>query len=412
MAKPKPAQTASALPRIGSEPEPSTWIPQDNRLFDRSSIIVMLIGAILFVIGLGIDLATPKYPEIAAVFEACTPPSGTSCEFAVRTFDRQSHFSSDLSVAGLIAETLKALGLTIVAAVFISSTVDRRTRRYFFGELARKTEILGSNVLLGMFEARHHPRLFSLVKEHVFDRKLVRKNIDINYTLSDLDVDLSATRLAGEHYLTVDVILSTVSENINASQTVEKGAIEVPVRLALPNPLLAELKCYVRINSFRIGNTSLSPERIAAINADLQARLADDEMVDAPVDIGSVTLGPGEQVTVSGSYTMVKELQDTEVFRSAEIAENIHLTVVSKSRHALAIRARSLAHGKLYDQFSPTAQQWKLDDLSLPMQGIMVWWKRAPKALITLQTVIPEPTIVDDIPQRNEPTGAERVEQG
>ena len=152
----------------------------------------------------------------------------------------------------------------------------------------------------------------------------------------------------------------------------------MPFRLGLPNPILDELKKHVRVNSFRFGERTLDAEQIAKINLDLQERLKDDTENDAPVDIGELELQPGQTVTVSGSYTMVKELQDTEVFRTAEIAENIHLTVVNKSTEDLAIRARSLAHGKLHHSASPSAQQWKLDELSLPLQGIMVWWKKKP----------------------------------
>ncbi len=392
----------------------SSFIPQDDRLFDGFSITVMLIGCVLFMSGLGIDLSTPKYPEISAVIEACAHTPDGKCQAAVQVFDKQSHVASSLSAASFLAETLQALGLTIVAAVFISSTVDRRTRSYFFDELARKTEVLGSNVLLGMFESRHHPRLFNLVKEHVFEKNVIRRNIDLNYTLSDLDVDLSGTRLEGEQFLAVDVILSTVTENINMAQTAAKGAIDVPIRLALPNPILDELKPHVRINGFRIGGETLEADRITEINEQLQRALCDDKLVDAPVEIGSVKLNPGEQVTVSGSYTMIKELQDTEVFRSAEIAENIHLTVTSKSKHDLAIRARSLAHGKLYGQPSPSAQQWKLDELSLPLQGIMVWWKKAPRALSRLQSGSETGTTTrtenPPAPDRGEPYGATDVQ--
>jgi hypothetical protein len=398
------AGTTIPTPSPGSHVNP--WIPHDDRLFDRDSIIVMLVGCLLFVIGLGIKLSVPKFPELASIVDACVPPARGLCEKTVRAFDRQSHSASEANWAIFLAETLQALGLTMLAAVFISSTVDRRTRGYFFDELARKTEALGSNVLLGMFETRHHPRLFSLVKEHIFEKKIIRRNIDINYTLTDLDIDLSNTRLAAEKYLAVDVIISTVSENINVAQTGTKGIVELPIRLGLPNPILPELKPFVKVNSFRIGDVTLPADRIAEINEDLQKQLVDDRLVDAPVNIGSVPMMPGEQVTVSGSYTMVKELQDTEVFRSNEIAENIHLTVVSKSRDDLVIQARSLAHGKLYGQVSPTAQQWKLDDLSLPLQGIMVWWKKSPKALSPLQSAPGEPR-KSVTPQENDGTGDE-----
>ncbi len=149
--------------------------------------------------------------------------------------------------------------------------------------------------------------------------------------------------------------------------------------LGLPNPLLDELKPFVRVNSWRIGDNVLDAKRLAEINKELQEKLKDDTLVDATVPIGSCKLLPGDMATVSGSYTMVKEGQDTEVFRSKEIAENLHVTVVNKTSLDLQIRARSLAHGPLHEQLSPSAQQWKLDELSLPLQGIMVWWKKAPK---------------------------------
>ena len=215
-------------------------------------------------------------------------------------------------------------------------------------------------------------------EENVFEKNVLRRNIDINYTLVDLEEDFTDTRLKGERFLKVDVILSTITENINVAKTERDGLVTLPIRLGLPNPILDELKKHVRVNSFRIGDRKLPSEEISRINQDLQNYLEDDTLNDAPLHIGEVELQPGQTVTVSGSYTMVKELQDTEVFRSNELAENIHLTVVNKSAEDLAIRARSLAHGKLHHSASPSAQQWKLDELSLPLQGIMVWWKKKP----------------------------------
>lgn len=382
-------------PKAGKPVKPAKkardFLRHDNRLFDRFSIIVMLLGVLAFLAGLSIDLATPKYPEMSDVLEACVPAKDAACELKLRAFDRASHAASVFTWLGLLSGMLQALGLTVVAAVFISSTVDRRTRSYFFRELAKKTETLGNNVLLGMFETRHHPRLFSMVKENVFEKNVIRRNIDINYTLVDLDEDFTGTRLDGERFLRVDVILSTVTENINVAQTESGGRVMLPITLGLPNPILDELKPFVMVNSFRVGRKKIDKARIAAINADLQEKLKDDSQNDAPVMIDEVELQPGETITVSGSYTMIKELQDTEVFRSKEIAENIHLTVVNKSTEDLAIRARSLAHGTLHPQASPSAQQWKLDELSLPLQGIMVWWKKKPKGSppSTLQGSVP-----------------------
>lgn len=389
-----PAASDNSQERSSGKQE---FITPDNRLFDRFSIIIFLVGLLAFMGGLGIDLATPKYPEISDVFEACLPAQDANCQAKLRELDRTSHTSSEFTFLGLIAGTLQAVGLTIVAAVFISSTVDRRTRSYFFRELARKTEILGSNVLLGMFESRHHPRLFSMVKEHVFEKKILRRNIDINYTLVDLDEDFSGTRLNGERFLKVDVILSTITENINVARTENQGVIKHQIWLGLPNPILDELKKHVRVNSFRVGEWILDANHIDRINRDLQTCLQDDTKNDAPVHIADVDLQPGQTVTVSGSYTMVKEFQDTEVFRSKEIAENIHLTVVNKSTEDLSIRARSLAHGTLHHSASPSAQQWKLDELSLPLQGIMVWWKKKPNgpqpSTLANATPISEPEV-------------------
>ena len=372
-----PAAASEIDPEVGPETEP--WIGPDERFIDSTSLVVILLGVVVFGVGLALDLATPKYPEISTIFDACTDRASNVCAEALREFDRKSHVASELSWPTFFSGVLQVLGLTAVAAVFISSTVDRRTRTYFFEELARKTEVLGSNVLLGMFESRHHPKLFSLVKRHIFEKNIVRKNIDINYTIRDFDCDLVGTRLEGQKFVCVDVILSTVTENINVADSTSNGKITVPVKIGLPNPMLDELKPFVRINGFRIGDRVVAEEKIQLINNHLQDALQDDSATDAAVSVDEYDLQAGEMLTVSGSYTMVKEAQDTEVFRSIEIAENIHLTVVDKSSHNLRVRARSLAHAKLHGQPSPSAQQWKLDDLSLPLQGIMVWWKTAPR---------------------------------
>lgn len=373
---------------ISSAATEAAWIRTDNRLFDRTSIITMLIGLILFMVGIGVDLSTAKYPEIGDILRNCQA-ADPKCVAALHTFDIKAHGESELDWWILAAETLKAVGLTIIAAVFISSTVDHRTRNYFFRQLSLKTAQLGENVLNGMFESKHPDRLFELVKLDIFQKKIIRRNIDISYTFSDLQFPDEGHRLFGKHFILVDVILSTVSENVNTSRGRHDGSVSMPIGLALPNPMFDELKPYTKINGFRVGDDELAKEEVSGLNDLLQERLKDDTAVDAAVSIREVTLPFGRSLTVSGSYTMVKELEDTEVFRTVEIAENIHLTVVNKSAVNLVIRARSMSHAKLHYQGSPSAKQWKLDDLSLPLQGIMVWWKRPlpPKGEI-MQSVV------------------------
>ncbi|MEP1421284.1 MAG: hypothetical protein ABJK59_05910 [Erythrobacter sp.] len=360
------------------EPGSSSWISLDNKVFDSVSIIAILSGVVVFCVGLLIDLSIPKSPEVAEVLNGCKDASTEVCREALAALGQEAYAGAGFDFYDFLASVLQALGLTTIAAVVISSTVDWRTRSYFFRQLSQKTERLGNNVLMGMFESSHHPSLFPLVREHIFDKNVIRRNIDINYTITDLDEDLSSGRLAGHEFVSVDVILSTVTENISASESPKNGRVTVPVGIGLPNPMLDELKRHVRINGFRIGEDQVKADEIEAINVKLQKILEDDDAVDAELQIGTYELEAGQQITVSGSYTMVKEAQDTEVFRSLEIAENIHFTVVDKSSHDLRVRARALAHGRLHGQESPSARQWKLDELSLPLQGIMVWWKKAP----------------------------------
>lgn len=359
-----------------SLPSKKSWITPDNRYFDGFSITIILVGVIMFMLGMGIDMSVSKYPDLTKLFSACKLIADASCEKELNSFTLAAHSKSNFDWIVLAGETLKAVGLTIVAAVAISSTVDHRTREYFFEQLSNKTEQLGSNVITGMFESNHPDRLFEIIRTNILQKKIIRRSIDVNYTLSDLSFDDPTHSLYGKKFLRVDVILSTITENVSLDLGAKGGIVEVPLGLALPSPMYDELKPFVRINGFRIGDDEIAVGDIDKINVKLQESLKDDNAVDAKVDISKFEIPFAGSITCSGSYTMVKEIDDTEVFRTAEIAENIHLTVVDKSSHNLIIQARSMSQGKLHNQKSPTAQQWKLDDLSLPLQGIMVWWKQ------------------------------------
>lgn len=348
------------------------WISPDKRLFDKASWLTILAGIVLYIVGIVVSLLyqSGNPPEITHII--CNGANG-ACKKAAQDAASQAALKSGLDFPFLIAEALKAVGLTIVAAVSISSTVDHRTRTYFFSQLSNRMRRLGSNVISGMFETNQPERLFELIKQDILEKKVVRKNIDINYTLSDLKFDNG--RLRGRRFVKVDVIILTVNENVSSSTACNNGIVEMPVGLALPNPMYDELKQHVRINSFRIGSETLSKEDLVELNTTLQKNLEDDNAVDAKVSIRKCRIPFKGSVTVSGSYTMVKELEDTEVFRTAEIAESISLTVTDKTDINLVVRARSMSHGELHYQGSPSSKQWKLDDLSLPLQGIMVWWK-------------------------------------
>lgn len=383
MAKPPAAATqASTQSKQPSSERPGGWIPQGERLLSAWNIGFVLTGLLLFLGGTILQMVTPKYPEIDDLVRNCVSNldrggrAVSLCRDAVVSFDRRGHAADELSVALAAADLLRAIGSALILSIIISVTLERQNRSQFMDALANKTRELTLSVFAGMFNRNHPDALLTAVKSQILERDLIRDSISVAYTLSIWRPKGGGEVPKGRTFIRVDVILSSTITNVSTLKGVDAGVASVPLGLALPNPMIDALKDDVTVAQFLVGGAPLDAETLRTANKKLREDLRDDEREDVQVDFGSREIQPGESLSISANYTMLKEAEDTEVFRTLQIARSLSLTVNDNTGGRLKVRARSIHPSSLEKMASGSATtQWRLSDIILPQQGIMVWWK-------------------------------------
>lgn len=389
-----PRKKRDAGPPTPSSGSNGDWIPQQDKLLSAWNIGFVLTGLLLFSVGTMLQMTTPRYPELDKLVDACITAvaapvqSSFGCKQAVLTFDRVAHRADGINWGLGIADLLRGLGTALVLSIVISVTLERQNRSQFMLALTNKTRELSLSVFAGMFNRNHPDALLTAVKNQILERDLIRDSISVAYTLSLWTPPLGSARLKGRRFVRVDVILSSTVTNVSTLKGVDAGIAKVPLGLALPNPMLDELKPEVKVSKFMVAGDPIAADIINAANARLQEQLANDDSEDAFVDFGFREVQPGESLSISANYTMMKEAEDTEVFRTLQIARSLSLTVNDNTGGQLKVRARSIHPSPLEKMASGSATtQWRLSDIILPQQGIMVWWKAPTLALCEEQAI-------------------------
>jgi len=295
------------------------------------------------------------------------------CENAITKFHEESHSFAGKNVYLALAETLKGLSVALLVSLLVSNFFERANRNRLNKELSDKAQQISNNVFDALFGNSHPPAVLDTIKE-ILNRPITRDRLDVTYTLTRWDPGQG--RLAGRKYIKVEASLSAVTRNIADPTRSPGSSYLLPMALSLPNPQFDELKPLVRIISFKVDGIDKSSNEIDDANKQLQAALKNDSEADANVAFGDYLLSPGSDVRVQADYIMMKEIEDTEVLRSFQLTKALTLTVIDKTGLGLAVRARAIHPGEL----APTGNsqsflRWELNDIILPQQGIMVWWK-------------------------------------
>lgn len=349
------------------------WLRGGSGPVGVSSLGWLLVGALAFIIGTVVQLAPSRYPELSELLAQCERVP-VACRNAVLAFDLRAHTASSLTYATVVGDLLRSLGAAVVISILITFTVELRSRREFQDVLADKTRELGLNVFHGMFNRDHPVELLNAVKEQILERPLVREHLDVTYTLTEIDGP--GVGEITEKFIHVDVILSATTRNVSTLEG-EAGKAEMPLALVLPNPQIASLKKHVRVQRFVVDGIDQDVEHLDKANVQLQRSLASDDENDAQADFGVRVLEAGKTTRLSAHYGMIKELEDTEVFRTLQICRSLSLTVVDKTNLDLHIQAKAIHPGGLECIGSGgSTTRWRIADIILPQQGIMVFWKR------------------------------------
>jgi hypothetical protein len=159
-------------------------------------------------------------------------------------------------------------------------------------------------------------------------------------------------------------------------------------KIGLPNPIHPGLKRLVGVTDIRLTKGG-EPIHVDRASADEKFRqvLEADSTTSVPFEAASVSLEPGENCEFFARYVMAKESEDTELLQTMVPTNGLRVTIFDQASDGRRlIFARSVHRQKLESVPSAeTPNQAKIFTIPgylLPHQGVLIWWKRNPDALI------------------------------
>lgn len=371
------AQRGNILPKKLDHENASpsvSWAPEQEKT-PLATWLIGLVGVLLFIVGIFVQQYAEGPDGYVELLKGCLIGNqiAAQCENSITTFHEASHSFAGKNIFLALAETLKGLSVALLVSLLVSNFFERANRNRLNKELSDKAQQISNNVFDALFGNSHPPAVLDTIKS-ILNRPITRERLDVTYTLTRWDPP--AGRLEGRKYIRVEASLSALTRNIADPVRSPGSSYLLPVALSLPNPQFDELKPLVKVTSFKVDGVDKTAEELTEANSQLQLALKNDNEADANVEFGSYLLNPGNDVRVQADYVMMKEIEDTEVLRSFQLTQALTLTVIDKTGLGLTVRARAIHPGEL----APTGNsqsflRWELNDIILPQQGIMVWWK-------------------------------------
>lgn len=371
-------------------------------------LVILAVGMVAG--GLGISTHRPKHPEIQSLLDTCMKPTGVvpsrvpspgqdeaaqearrlvslgadECRVAVYQFDRAEHARKSFDTWSFLSDVLIALGLALGVALIVSRTVEAANRRDLEDALDEKTRELSEAVMRGMFNRRHPEKLLDIVSQEILQREFIRDKLSLNYVFTRWRSPdgTHPERLKDRRFIAVKATINFTVRNVTANEAKEGKSAVAPICLVLPNPILDELKSSVGVEEVIVDGRKETRKKIDQVNREIRKQLKNDQLTDVMADFGSRVVQAGQTLHVQMAYTMIKELEDTELFRTLQISKGLDVVVFDDTGYDLKLRAKPVGFADMTELVShDTTRHWQIDEILLPHQGILVWWKHKSPSL-------------------------------
>ncbi len=280
-------------------------------------------------------------------------------------------------------EFLKEIGFALIVSFFIWSIFEGFTRNAENERWNERINGISKNVFMGVLGRQLPPDLINEAHDLVLSQVFIREELRITYILSD-DSYQKDDGSCGK-YVKMEALANFTVRNVSGSKSSH------PIQVSIPNPMIKGLKdkCDVTRARVVVGDAEVDIGFAAARQAFL-------DQIDSAVGTHiafkckSVDIAANQIATISMSYTMAKEEEDSEVFQTLAPARTISVTVVDKNKGSRILRARSIHRTDLIDDTPPTGAgnyHYSLSSFVLPHQGFVIWWKRADLAVVEVAPV-------------------------
>jgi hypothetical protein len=265
----------------------------------------------------------------------------------------------------LYAHILDELGIALVIGFVISFTIEKISRREFHAEIEKRIDVVQRQVFRATYQRNIPEGIIEEIEELVFASNFIRKNYVTSYDLESVFVkNLDANDAAlPSTYL--------VRERINSSYQVEnitRGERTFVLRFYSETPPHNSLARYCGLEKLEINGKRIPESKIT------KRQDADISSVSL-----SITLGPGECISVNLMWSTFKNMEDVELLQSLLPSDGMTLRA-RFPRNTAVCGAAAIHRSPLVVTDGMTDEgfrEWRIEAAVLPHQGIIFWWRSA-----------------------------------
>jgi len=262
----------------------------------------------------------------------------------------------------LYAIFFKELGFALIIAVLLAFSVERAMRSRHEKAAQDTMEAINKNLFKAVYDRYIPPEVFSEVERCLMTCDIVRKEYQIDYTLSYIEHDDFEGISQGDKdsHLKCDIFSKYVIENVTDSTT------DVPIELHLEKPIDSALSKFLEVKSVSIGDWTIKGDQIKDYIEDAKEHL---------IFKTNKEISARGEVEVSMVARVVKRKVDAEIWASRLPSNDITLRV--RSPRGVEVFATANHSQSLKVSDSSDFKVYELKHGVFPFQSVIFWWKES-----------------------------------
>lgn len=279
------------------------------------------------------------------------------------------------SVSFLLAHEI---GFALIVSLVVWALFEAQLSHEAEATWDQRIERVTKNVFQAVLRKDLPKALLDEANNLILNSSLIRDSFTVTYTLRDAQFESGSEG-------TVDcVLVEAVMEFTMRNVSTEDHSW--PVKLSLPNPVHAGMKCLVAVRDVSVskGGETVTLD-LEAARKEFETLLQDNTQTAVPFIAGDVMLRPGESCHLSASYVMAKEAEDTELLSTLYPADGLRITLFDLAGDTKRVKFARSVHRQPVETLSSGedgsgAKIFRLPGYLLPHQGVLIWWKKRPSA--------------------------------
>jgi hypothetical protein len=227
------------------------------------------------------------------------------------------------------------VGFALLVAATIWTTFDWFSQAETDDQWTERIEKISKNVFFGVFKRNFPEEFIREANVLVLEQQFIRTGLHITYTISD--ESFANRQGVAQDFVKLNAIARFKVRNVaNVSE-------KFPLGIALPNPLINEIKAVCKVNKIarKVGGKDV-PYNLEAAEAKFREDIKDDKKFQVPFRLDDIDLAPNEEVELVFDYVMAKEDEDTEIFQTRYPADSVIVTVMDRGPTKRLVRARAI----------------------------------------------------------------------